>query len=185
GRARGGRAAPRQHGGRAPLRGAPLGLRPRGRGGAAGAGHVPLPGAGRAALDGDGLRRRAARVAADRGVHGRRAAGRMRAHDLVVDGIRLHVTEAGRGPALLMLHGLTATHVNWEHTMAAFSSRFRVIAPDLPGHGHSEKPDAPYTIDFFAGMMRSLGRELGIDEAVVLGNSLGGQIALQMALDYP
>ena len=109
----------------------------------------------------------------------------MRAHDLVVDGIRLHVTEAGRGPALLMLHGLTATHVNWEHTMAAFSSRFRVIAPDLPGHGHSEKPDAPYTIDFFAGIMRSLGRELGIDEAVVLGNSLGGQIALQMALDYP
>ena len=109
----------------------------------------------------------------------------MRAHDIVVDGIRLHVTEAGRGPALLMLHGLTATHVNWEHTMAAFSSRFRVIAPDLPGHGWSEKPDAPYTIDFFAGVMRSLGRELGLDQAVVIGNSLGGQIALQMALDYP
>jgi pimeloyl-ACP methyl ester carboxylesterase len=109
----------------------------------------------------------------------------MRAYDLVVDGIQLHVTEAGRGPALLMLHGLSATHVNWEHTMAAFSSRFRVIAPDLPGHGRSGKPDAPYTIDFFAGVMRSLGRELGLEEAVVLGNSLGGQIAVQMALDYP
>jgi pimeloyl-ACP methyl ester carboxylesterase len=109
----------------------------------------------------------------------------MRARDIVVDGIRLHVTEAGRGPALLMLHGLGATRVNWEHTIAAFSSRFRVIAPDLPGHGRSEKPDAPYTIDFFAGVMRSLGRELGIDEAVVIGNSLGGQIAVQIALDYP
>ncbi len=109
----------------------------------------------------------------------------MKARDIVVDGIRLHVTEAGRGPALLMLHGLSATHGNWEHTMAAFSDRFRVIAPDLPGHGRSEKPDAPYTIDFFAGIMRSLGRELGIDEAVVLGNSLGGQIAVEMALDYP
>ena len=109
----------------------------------------------------------------------------MRAYDIVVDGIRLHVTEAGRGPALLMLHGLSATHANWDHTMTAFSSRFRVIAPDLPGHGRSEKPDAPYTIDFFAGVMRSLGRELGLDEAVVLGNSLGGQIAAQMALDYP
>jgi pimeloyl-ACP methyl ester carboxylesterase len=105
--------------------------------------------------------------------------------DIVVDGIRLHVTEAGRGPALLMLHGLSATHFNWEHTIAAFSDRFRVIAPDLPGHGRSDKPDAPYTIDFFAGVMRSLGRELGIDEAVVIGNSLGGQIAIQMALDYP
>lgn len=109
----------------------------------------------------------------------------MRARDLVVDGIRLHVTEAGRGPALLLLHGLSATHFNWEHTMAAFADRFRVIAPDLPGHGRSDKPDAPYTIDFFAGMMRSLGRELGLDEAVVIGNSLGGQIAIQMALDYP
>jgi pimeloyl-ACP methyl ester carboxylesterase len=109
----------------------------------------------------------------------------MRARDIVVDGIRLHVTEAGRGPALLMLHGLSATHANWEHTVAAFSSRFRVIAPDLPGHGRSAKPDAPYTIDFFAGVMRSLGRELGLDGAVVIGNSLGGQIAVQMALDYP
>jgi pimeloyl-ACP methyl ester carboxylesterase len=109
----------------------------------------------------------------------------MTARDIVVDGIRLHVTEAGRGPALLMLHGLSATHFNWEHTIGAFSDRFRVIAPDLPGHGRSDKPDAPYTIDFFAGVMRSLGRELGIDEAVVIGNSLGGQIAIQMALDYP
>jgi len=80
----------------------------------------------------------------------------MKTRDIVVDGVRLHVTEAGRGPALLMLHGLSATHVNWEHTMAAFSDRFRVIAPDLPGHGRSDKPDAPYTIDFFAGVMRSL-----------------------------
>ena len=50
------------------------------------------------------------------------AAWRMTTRDVVVDGIRLHVTEAGRGPALLMLHGLSATHANWEHTIAAFSS---------------------------------------------------------------
>lgn len=109
----------------------------------------------------------------------------MKTHDVVVDGIRLHVAEAGEGPALVLLHGLSATHYNWEHTIAAFADRWRVIAPDLPGHGRSAKPDAPYTIDFYAGVIRSLGRALGIREAVVIGNSLGGQIAVEVALSYP
>ncbi len=104
---------------------------------------------------------------------------------VAVDGIRLHVAEAGEGPALVLLHGLSASHHNWEYTIPAFADRFRVIAPDLPGHGRSEKPDAPYTIDFYAGIVRSLGRELGIDEAIVLGNSLGGQIAVELAVQYP
>ena len=103
----------------------------------------------------------------------------------MVDGIRLRVAEAGSGPALLLLHGLTATHANWEHTLPAFADRYRVVAPDLPGHGASEKPDAPYSMDFFAGVLRSLARELGIDTAVVAGNSLGGEIAVEMALEYP
>jgi pimeloyl-ACP methyl ester carboxylesterase len=109
----------------------------------------------------------------------------MTARELMVDGIRLHVAEAGQGPALVLLHGLSATHANWEYTMPAFADRWRVIAPDLPGHGRSAKPDAPYTIDFYAGVIRSLGRELGIEEAVVIGNSLGGQIAAEIALAYP
>ncbi len=105
--------------------------------------------------------------------------------DLDVDGIRLHVAEAGEGPALVLLHGLSATHANWEHTIPAFADRWRVIAPDLPGHGRSAKPDAPYSIDFYAGVIRSLGRALGVHEAVVVGNSLGGQIAIELALSYP
>jgi len=109
----------------------------------------------------------------------------MTAREVVVDGIRLHVAEAGQGPALLLLHGLSATHANWEYTIPAFADRWRVVAPDLPGHGRSAKPDAPYTIDFYAGVIRSLGRELGIDEAVVIGNSLGGQIAIEIGLAYP
>jgi pimeloyl-ACP methyl ester carboxylesterase len=59
------------------------------------------------------------------------------------------------------------------------------VAPDLPGHGRLGKPSAPYTPDFYAGVIRSLGRELGIDEAVVVGNSLGGQVAMELALSYP
>jgi 2-hydroxymuconate-semialdehyde hydrolase len=109
----------------------------------------------------------------------------VRRHDVTVDGVRVHVAEAGAGPALVFLHGLSATHVNWELTIPAFADRWRVVAPDLPGHGESGKPDAPYTIDFYAGIIRSLGRELGISEAVVVGNSLGGQIAVELALAYP
>jgi pimeloyl-ACP methyl ester carboxylesterase len=111
--------------------------------------------------------------------------GEMTTRDITVDGIRLHLTEAGEGRALVLLHGLTATHANWELTIPAFADRWRVIAPDLPGHGRSAKPDAPYTVDFYAGVVRSLGRELGVPEAVVIGNSLGGQIALEIAISYP
>ena len=105
--------------------------------------------------------------------------------DVVVDGLRLRVADAGTGPALLLVHGLTASHAVWEPTLAEFAHGWRVIAPDLPGHGESDKPDAPYTIDFFAGVMRSLMRELGVHEAVVAGSSLGGQVALELAAWYP
>ena len=109
----------------------------------------------------------------------------IRRQHVLVDGLRLHVAEAGDGPALLLVHGLTASHAVWEPTLAAFAARWRVIAPDLPGHGESDKPDAPYTIDFFAGMIRSLARELGVREAVVAGSSLGGQVALELAAWCP
>lgn len=109
----------------------------------------------------------------------------IRTRQVVADGIRLNVAEAGRGPVLLLLHGLSASHAIWEHVIPAFADRWRVIAPDLPGHGTSEKPDAPYTIDFFAGVLRSLARALDVDEAVVVGSSLGGHVALELAIGYP
>jgi len=109
----------------------------------------------------------------------------IRRRDLVVDGLRLNVAEAGRGPALLLVHGLTASHAVWLPTIEAFADRWHVIAPDLPGHGASAKPDAPYTVDFFAGMMRSLARALDVHDAVVAGSSLGGRVALELALWYP
>jgi pimeloyl-ACP methyl ester carboxylesterase len=105
--------------------------------------------------------------------------------DVVADGIRLRVLDAGQGPALILLHGLSASHDIWEHVVDEFADRYRIVAPDLPGHGESAKPDAPYTIDFYAGVVRTLARELGIDDAIVGGSSLGGKIALELACWYP
>src|SRR5258706_15769213 len=105
--------------------------------------------------------------------------------DVVADGIRLRVLDAGSGPPLLLLHGLSASLEIWEHVVDAFADRHRVIAPDLPGHGESAKPDAPYTIDFYAGVVRTLARELAIETAVVGGSSLGGKIALELGGWYP
>src|SRR5262249_14324486 len=142
------------------LRGPPLRHEPRRRGRPADPRHVVHAGGRRRAVDGDRLRRRAARAAADRGLHGGHPGAAMsttiRHSDVMVDGMRLRVAEAGQGPTLILVHGLTASHAVWELTLAAFADRWRVIAPDLPGHGESDKPDAPYTIDFFAGMVRSL-----------------------------
>ncbi len=109
----------------------------------------------------------------------------MKRYDVAVDGLQIHLAEAGEGPPLLLLHGLGVTHETWAPTIAALAARWRVIAPDLPGHGRSSKPDAPYTIDFFAGVVRSLGRALGVEQAVVIGNSMGGRIALELAIAYP
>jgi pimeloyl-ACP methyl ester carboxylesterase len=105
--------------------------------------------------------------------------------DVVADGVRLRVLDAGSGSPILFLHGLSASNDVWEHAVGEFAERHRVVAPDLPGHGESAKPDAPYTIDFYAGIVRTLARELGVERAIVVGNSLGGKIALELACWYP
>ena len=109
----------------------------------------------------------------------------LRRYMCTVDGIDLAIAETGEGPVLLLLHGLAGSLEVWAAVQPALARRHRVVAFDLPGHGESAKPSAPYTIDFFAGIARSLGHALGFDEAIVCGNSLGGQIALELARSYP
>jgi pimeloyl-ACP methyl ester carboxylesterase len=104
--------------------------------------------------------------------------------DVVADGIRLRVLDTGGGPAtLILLHG-SASHDIWEHvdrsSRTATSRRARPAGPRRIGEA-----DAPYTIDFYAGVVRQLARELGIDHAIVAGTSLGGKIALELACWYP
>lgn len=102
-----------------------------------------------------------------------------------VEGIRLDLLEGGQGDGLIFLHGLAASNAIWQGVLGSFAERWRVVAPDLPGHGRSEKPDVAYTMDFYARIVRELGRVLGLGTAVVVGNSMGGQVAVRLALAEP
>jgi pimeloyl-ACP methyl ester carboxylesterase len=94
--------------------------------------------------------------------------------------------QAGRGPVLLAVHGLGGTKASFLPTLALMSRRHRVIAIDLPGFGDSVKPlRAPYDARYFAGVLSDLLDVLGVERAHVAGNSMGGRIALELALTEP
>jgi pimeloyl-ACP methyl ester carboxylesterase len=98
--------------------------------------------------------------------------------------IRLHVAEVGRGEPLVLLHGLGASNDDWEYQLAAFSKRFHCIAPDFRGFGLSPRV-SPYSIEQFAGDIWTLLEGLGIDRFRLIGHSMGGAVAMQMAVDQP
>lgn len=91
----------------------------------------------------------------------------------------------GDGPPVLLLHGLGATKLSWLPLLSPLAERFRVVAPDLPGHGESSKPRTAYTPAFYGGVVRRLLDALGEDRAVLVGNSMGGRIALEVAARAP
>jgi pimeloyl-ACP methyl ester carboxylesterase len=94
--------------------------------------------------------------------------------------------QAGSGPALLAIHGLGGTKASFLPTLALMSRTHRVIALDLPGFGDSVKPlRAAYDARYFAGVVTDLMDALEISRAHLVGNSMGGRIALEMALTAP
>ena len=94
--------------------------------------------------------------------------------------------QAGSGPALLALHGLGGTKASFLPTLALMQETHRVIAIDLPGFGDSVKPlRAPFDARYFAGVVRDVLDVMGIDRTHLAGNSMGGRIALELALTEP
>jgi pimeloyl-ACP methyl ester carboxylesterase len=117
---------------------------------------------------------------------GVREPGRLRFRMVLTRSARLSTLEAGPGPPVLAIHGLGATKGSFLPTVAALADRFRVIAVDLPGFGDSDKPiGAPYDARFFADAIIDLMDALELERADLIGNSLGGRIALEVALVYP
>src|SRR5207253_9493282 len=100
-------------------------------------------------------------------------------------GVRLSCYVAGKGTPLLMLHGLGASKITWLPILSALAEHHRVIVPDLPGHAESDKPVGDYSPRFYARAMRHLLDEMEVEQAAVLGNSMGGRIALELALRSP
>ncbi|MFN8125649.1 MAG: alpha/beta fold hydrolase [Candidatus Nanopelagicales bacterium] len=92
---------------------------------------------------------------------------------------------AGQGPAILLLHGIGMNHRTWLPILPELARDFTVIAPDLLGHGQSDKPRADYSIAGYANAMRDLLTYLDIPSVTVVGNSLGGGIAMQFAYQFP
>ena len=92
---------------------------------------------------------------------------------------------AGSGPAILLIHGIGDNSTTWNTVQTELAQRFTVIAPDLLGHGRSDKPRADYSVAAYANGMRDLLSVLGIERATIVGHSLGGGVAMQFAYQFP
>ena len=99
----------------------------------------------------------------------------------VVHGYRRAFVHTGSGPAVLLIHGVGNSLDTWEHQITDLARDHTVVAPDLLGHGRSDRPRADYSIAAYANAMRDLLSLLGIERATVVGHSLGGGVATQFA----
>jgi len=107
-------------------------------------------------------------------------------HDIQVGKRRISTLTMGSGPDVLLLHGLGGTRASFFETAAELSRYYRVHAPDLPGFGSSCKPAmGGYNAGWFAEIMLGLMDELEIEKAHIVGNSMGGRIAIEMGLQVP
>jgi len=93
--------------------------------------------------------------------------------------------EAGSGPLLLLIHGMAGTYENWQAVIEPLARHHTVLAPDLPGHGASQPGGGDYSLGALAAGLRDLLMALGRERATLVGHSLGGGIAMQLAYQFP
>jgi pimeloyl-ACP methyl ester carboxylesterase len=103
---------------------------------------------------------------------------------LDLHGDRVAYREAGAGEALLLIHGMAGSSATWRAVLPQLSKKYRVVAPDLFGHGESAKPRGDHSLGAFAAWLRDLLDELGITRATVVGQSLGGGVAMQFVYQH-
>ncbi|MCC6524943.1 MAG: alpha/beta fold hydrolase, partial [Polyangiaceae bacterium] len=98
--------------------------------------------------------------------------------------VDLHWTEVGQGRPLVLLHGLTDSHLTWSRVSPQFAATHRVLAPDLAGHGLSGRPDASYALAWHAEVMGAWLDALGLDDIDLVGHSFGGGVAQWLVLTH-
>ena len=104
---------------------------------------------------------------------------------LHLNGIDMYYENAGQGEPLLLIHGLGSSARNWEGQVRYFAKKYRVVTYDLRGHGRSSKPPGPYSMRTFAEDTAALLAALEAAPAHVVGISMGGMIAFELAVCYP
>jgi len=104
---------------------------------------------------------------------------------VVVHGHKIAYYEAGKGSAVIFIHGLGADSHHWAANIDALSQHFRVIALDQIGYGQSDKPLMRYTVENFSDYLHGFLQALKISKASLVGNSLGGWVALDFTLRHP
>jgi pimeloyl-ACP methyl ester carboxylesterase len=109
-----------------------------------------------------------------------------RTEETSLHGHRVSYRIAGdEGPVILLIHGITGSSAQWEPVMDRLDSDFRLVAPDLLGHGESAKPRGDYSLGAYASGLRDLMASLDLPAATVIGHSLGGGVAMQFAYQFP
>jgi len=106
-------------------------------------------------------------------------------HAIEIDGREANYVDIGEGPPLVFVHGLGASWQSWLENIPEFAHDHRVVAMDLPGFGYSQKPAGDISIEYYASWTFRLLDALGIDSAAVVGNSMGGFSAAEMAIRSP
>jgi pimeloyl-ACP methyl ester carboxylesterase len=105
--------------------------------------------------------------------------------DIQLHGHRVCFRTGGSGPLVVLIHGITSTSATWERVLPTLARRFTVLAPDLIGHGESAKPRGDYSLGAYASGVRDLMIALGHERATIVGHSLGGGVAMQLAYQFP
>jgi pimeloyl-ACP methyl ester carboxylesterase len=105
--------------------------------------------------------------------------------EVLVFGQKIHYLEAGTGPTVILLHGLGGSTQVWQFNIAALAERYHVVVPDQIGFGKSDKPLVNYRIRTYVDFLDQFCKQLRIDRATLVGNSMGGWIAAMFTASFP
>jgi pimeloyl-ACP methyl ester carboxylesterase len=111
--------------------------------------------------------------------------GAVRKAHVTLNGRRIAYRTGGWGPLLVLIHGISSSSATWDRVLGELTRRYTVLAPDLLGHGRSDKPRDDYSVGAHANTIRDLMDKLGYRRATFVGHSLGGGVAMQVAYQYP